>query len=79
MRTPAPRADATRSTRCLHDSPARPDVGRLTWVDNGSVAKRSYGTGSLFTRHGNWYGQWRAGGQLVKRKLGPVSPARARA
>lgn len=32
--------------------------------------KRAYGTGSLITRHGSWYGQWRVGGRLVKRKLG---------
>jgi integrase len=41
-----------------------------------SVAKRSYGTGSLLVRsdaNGReaWYGQWRHGGRLVKRKLGP--------
>lgn len=35
------------------------------------MAKRSYGTGSLFEKGGNWYGQWRIGGRLVKRKLGP--------
>jgi integrase len=35
------------------------------------MAKRSYGTGSLFEKGGNWYGQWRIGSRLVKRKLGP--------
>jgi Phage integrase, N-terminal SAM-like domain len=35
------------------------------------MARRSYGTGSLFTARGKWYGQWRIGGQQVKRKLGP--------
>ncbi len=35
------------------------------------MAKRSYGTGSLFEKGGTWYGQWRVGGRLVKRKLGP--------
>ena len=33
--------------------------------------RRSYGTGSLFTSHGSWYGQWRVNGSLIKRKLGP--------
>lgn len=35
------------------------------------MAKRSYGTGALFARGESWYGQWRVGGRLVKRKLGP--------
>lgn len=40
------------------------------------MSKRSYGTGSLFTRtdaagRESWYGQWRTGDALVKRKLGP--------
>jgi integrase len=34
-------------------------------------ARRSYGTGSLFVRHGKWYGQWRVGDRLVKRMIGP--------
>jgi len=39
------------------------------------MAKRSYGTGSLFVRvdaagREAWYGQWRAGDAIVKRKLG---------
>ena len=32
--------------------------------------RRSYGTGSLFVYHGAWYGQWRVGGRVVKRKIG---------
>jgi integrase len=35
------------------------------------MAKRSYGTGALFEKGDSWYGQWRVGGRLVKRKLGP--------
>jgi integrase len=35
------------------------------------MARRNYGTGSLFVRNGKWYGQWRADGRLVKRVLGP--------
>jgi integrase len=40
------------------------------------MSKRSYGTGSLFVRtdaagRASWYGQWRSGDALVKRKLGP--------
>jgi integrase len=34
--------------------------------------KRSYGSGSLFQYRGSWYGQWRVGNRLVKRKLGSV-------
>lgn len=36
------------------------------------AARRPHGTGSMFVRHGNWYGQWRVGGRLAKRKLGPA-------
>jgi integrase len=32
--------------------------------------RRSYGTGSLFVYRGAWYGQWRVGGRVVKRKVG---------
>ena len=32
--------------------------------------RRSYGTGSLFVYHGAWYGQWRVGGRVIKRKIG---------
>src|SRR5512133_2703328 len=35
------------------------------------MQRRSYGTGSLFTARGKWYGQWRVGGQLIKRAIGP--------
>lgn len=34
------------------------------------MQRRSYGTGSLFTARGRWYGQWRVGGQLIKRAIG---------
>jgi len=39
------------------------------------VAERSYGTGSLFVRadaagRESWYGQWRAGDAVLKRRLG---------
>ena len=34
------------------------------------MARRPYGKGTLFTHRGAWYGQWRVGGRLVKRKLG---------
>ena len=40
------------------------------------MSRRSYGTGSLFVRRDAggreaWYGQWRAGTRLVKRRIGP--------
>ena len=37
-----------------------------------SANKRTYGTGSIFEHRGSWYGQWRIGGKLVKRKLAPI-------
>lgn len=48
------------------------------------MAKRSYGTGSLFVRvdaagREAWYGQWRSGDALVKRKLGEKRRARGSA
>ena len=33
--------------------------------------RRTYGTGSLFTARGKWYGQWRIAGRQVKRVIGP--------
>ncbi|WP_205698913.1 tyrosine-type recombinase/integrase [Conexibacter sp. SYSU D00693] len=37
--------------------------------------KRAYGTGSLFTKHGAWYGRWRLpDGRRVSRRIGPVRP-----
>ena len=40
------------------------------------AARRSYGTGSLYVRtdatgRETWYGQWRANGRQVKRRIGP--------
>lgn len=37
-----------------------------------ATQRRRHGSGSLIERSGNYYGQWRADGRLVKRKLGPV-------
>jgi integrase len=34
--------------------------------------RRPYGTGTLYTKAGSWYGRWRAGGRRINRKLGPV-------
>ena len=36
------------------------------------IPKRSYGTGSIYVKAGNWYGRWWVGDQRVKRKLGTV-------
>jgi integrase len=36
------------------------------------MARRSYGSGSLTVRRGKWFGQWRVGGSLVGRVLGPI-------
>lgn len=38
-------------------------------ADNG---KRSYGSGSLFSQRGSWYGKWWVGERQVKRKVGPM-------
>jgi AraC-like DNA-binding protein len=35
-------------------------------------SRRSYGSGSLFSKAGSWYGQWWVGDRRVKRKLGAV-------
>jgi hypothetical protein len=37
-----------------------------------AMARRSYGSGSLFQKGSAWYGQWRVSGRLVKRKIGPM-------
>lgn len=47
------------------------------------MARRSYGSGSLFVKTDaagieHWYGQWRAGGRLVKRRLGLKRPVGSR-
>jgi hypothetical protein len=42
------------------------------------MARRSYGTGTIFERSGSFYGHWRVGGTLVKRKLGPTRRAGTR-
>jgi len=34
--------------------------------------RRLYGSGSLLVHRGSWYGQWRAGGRQVKRKIGAM-------
>lgn len=38
-----------------------------------SDTKRSYSTGSLFKKHGAWYGRWHLpDGRRVSRRLGPI-------
>jgi hypothetical protein len=38
-----------------------------------SAAKRAYGTGSLYAKHGAWYGRWRTSdGRRLNRRLGLV-------
>lgn len=58
-----------RSLRAARGRVADPARDRQHYAD---VAKRSYGTGALFEKGDHWYGQWRVGGRLVKRKLGPL-------
>jgi integrase len=38
----------------------------------GSRSRRTYGTGSIIEKSGDYYGQWRVDGRLIKRKLGPI-------
>jgi integrase len=45
-------------------------------LDNHEVARRSYGTGSLYIRadtsgRESWYGRWYVGAERVKRRIGP--------
>src|SRR3954454_5283523 len=47
------------------------------------MSRRSYGTGSLFVRtdargRETWYGQWRVGARLIKRRIGPKREAASR-
>ena len=35
------------------------------------MQRRNYGTGSLFTARGKWYGQWWVEGRQIKRAIGP--------
>jgi hypothetical protein len=38
-----------------------------------SPAKRAYGTGNLYEKHGAWYGRWRTtDGRRFNRRIGPV-------
>lgn len=41
-------------------------------MSGSNRTRRSYGTGSILTRNGAYYGKWRVGGRQVKRKLGRV-------
>jgi hypothetical protein len=40
--------------------------------DPRRLAKRRYGTGSVFQKRNAWYGQWRVRDRIASRKLGPV-------
>lgn len=47
-------------------------VDQLSLLDeNEAMSRRSYGTGSLFTYRGKWYGKWWVGDKQVKRAIGP--------
>jgi integrase len=58
-------------------------IDGLPLGDNVDVAKRSYGTGSLYTREDSrgretWYGSVRVNGRLVRRSIGPKRPPGSR-
>jgi hypothetical protein len=43
------------------------------------TAKRGYGTGPLYEKHGSYYGRWRTlDGRLVNRLIGPIRPPGSR-
>src|SRR6266508_3256698 len=64
--------DATSSRPFRPPGANAPGRCRPQALDNASMAKRSYGTGSLFIKGDKWYGRWWVGAQRVKRLLGPV-------
>jgi hypothetical protein len=44
-----------------------------------AMAKRGYGTGHIYEKHGSFYGRWRTlDGRLVNRLIGPIRPPGAR-
>jgi hypothetical protein len=46
---------------------------------NAGMAKRSYGTGQLYEKHGAYYGRWRTSdGRKLNRRVGAVRPTGAR-
>lgn len=52
-------------------------------IEQTEGPRRSYGSGSLFSRRDSgggesWYGTWYAGGRRVKRKIGPKRPRGSR-
>lgn len=54
----------------------RSSILRRVARSNSQASRRSYGTGALFVYPGargaeTWYGQWRVGRRLLKRKIGP--------
>jgi hypothetical protein len=55
-----------------HRDRAAPEGSRSATEGSGQLmARRSYGTGSLFAHRGRWYGKWRAGERQIKRVIGP--------
>ena len=66
---------AMRETRLPPISrPARIDAHAASSTPPAQAVspRRSYGSGSLFSKAGSWYGQWWVGERRVKRKLGAV-------
>jgi integrase len=62
--------------RKVGDLPGGSDGIRRAVFQDGFMARRSYGTGSLFVHRDargreTWYGRWYAGGRRVHRKIGP--------
>src|SRR6185437_12758053 len=50
----------------------RMEAGGASGSEPRRLARRRYGTGSVFQKRGAWYGQWRVRDRIVSRKLGPV-------
>ncbi len=58
--------------RSLRDARARRADPAARGRHNSGMAKRSYGSGSVFVKGDRWYGRWWVGDRRVKRSLGPL-------
>ena len=81
--TESPESADRMAARSLRIYRGRQEDPRGHARDTVDMAKRSYGTGSLYTvRDGRgreiWYGRWWVGGQRIKRRLGLKRPAGSR-
>ena len=69
---PLPENDGAQILRSLQAARTRAAHRVREPGHNADVAKRPYGSGSVFVKGGKWYGRWWVGDQRVKRALGSV-------